>query len=287
MMWREAIAVRKVENQAALGEARWLARSAIEWARLVLLQDAKMSVVDHLGEIWALPLAETRVTDDLGALQPGAVDPGVTQAGLSPTPFADNDAAYVSGRMRDAQARINLTGLAAGDQVDEQRLAALTRLVAVLNLDRDLPGRIAARMGDSTRPASFDDLAATMVRAGTMDAAAADRLRAYLVVLPGATPVNVNTASAEVLSAIYEDLPLDAARALVRSREQAWFNQTSDVTARLPGTSGQGTAANVSVSSNYFEVDGRVRVGRADLEVVALIERDQSGATRVRSLAER
>ena len=283
MMWREAVAVRKLENQAALGEARWLARSAIEWARLVLLQDARTSVVDHLGEIWALPLAETRVTDDLGASGPDSSQ----QPGLSPTPFADNDAAWVSGRMRDAQARINLTGLAAGDKVDEQRLATLTRLVAALDLDKELPGRIASRMGASPRPASFDDLASTMVRAEALDASAADKLRNYLVILPSPTPVNVNTAPAEVLSALYEDLPLDAARALVRSREQAWFNQASDVTARLPGAGGQGTATNISVSSNYFEVDGRVRVGRADIEVVALIEREQGGVTRVRSLTER
>ena len=59
MMWRQSIAVRKVENQDALGQARWLARSSLEWARLILLQDARTSVVDHLGEIWAVPLAET------------------------------------------------------------------------------------------------------------------------------------------------------------------------------------------------------------------------------------
>jgi general secretion pathway protein K len=112
-------------------------------------------------------------------------------------------------------------------------------------------------------------------------------MRPYVVILPTPTPVNLNTASAEVLAACFTDLPLDAARALVRSREQAWFNQVSDAAARLPGTSGQNPPGNVSVSSNYFEVDGRVRVGRADLAIVALIERDQSGATRVRSLAER
>jgi general secretion pathway protein K len=283
MTWRESIAVRKVENQAALSEARWLARSAIEWARLVLLQDARTSTVDHLGEIWALPLAETRVTEDLGASQPDAS----ALPGQSATPFADNDAAFVSGRMRDAQARINLTGLANGDQVDEQRLAMLTRLAATLGLDEDLPKKIAARMAETQKPASYDDLVASMTSAGSMTSDDAERLRPDLVILPGPTPVNLNTASAEVLTAVFPDLPLDAARALVRSREQAWFNQVSDAVARLPGTGGQGAPTQVSVSSHYFEVDGRVRVGRADIEVVALIERDQNGGTRVRSLVER
>lgn len=283
MLWRESIAVRKVENQAALGQARWLARSAIEWARLVLLQDARTTTVDHLGELWALPLAETRVTDDLATAQPAAS----TTADTSATPFADNDAAFVSGRMRDAQSRINLTGLANGDQVDEQRLATLTRLLEVLNLKKELAKDIAMRMAQEPRIASFEGLVAEMSRSGTMDAASAERLRPYLVVLPTSTSVNLNTAPPEVLAACFPDLPLDAARALARSREQAWFNQVGDAAGRLPGTSAQTTPSNVSVNSNFFEVDGRVRVGRADLQVVALIEREQNGSTHVRSLIEK
>ncbi len=283
MLWRESLAVRKVENQAALSEARWLARSAIEWARLVLLQDARTSTVDHLGEIWALPLAETRVTDDLAAAQPGTS----TTAETSLTPFADNDAAFVSGRMQDAQARINLNGLINGEQLDEQRVGMLERLMTVLNLKKDLAKDIAERMGHLPRVANFEALAKDMADAGTMDATSAQRLAPFVVILPVPTPVNLNTAPPEVLAACFADLQLDGARALARSRSQAWFTQVSDAAGRLPGTSGQNPPGNVSVNTNYFEVEGRVRVGRADLQIVALIERDQSGSTRVRSMVER
>jgi general secretion pathway protein K len=282
MLWRESIAVRKVENQAALGQARWLARSAIEWARLVLLQDARTSAVDHLGEIWAVPLAETKVTDDLATAQPDVGAP----PGTSAAPFADNEAAYVSGRMHDAQARFNLQGLAAGDQVDTQRFTSLARLLDVLNLDHDLAKAFAQRIAMPPRYENFDALARAMVDDGSLPAAAADRLRPFVALLPTPTPVNLNTAPAEVLAAMFPNLPLDAARALVRSREQAWFTQVGDVGARLPGSGGEGTPANVSVTTNWFEVEGRVRVGRADLQVAGLIEREQNGTTRVRSLAE-
>jgi general secretion pathway protein K len=278
MMWRESISVRKVENQAALGQARWLARSAIEWARLVLLQDARTSTVDHLGEIWALPLAETRVTDDLASTPSGS-----EAASDATAPFGDNDAAYVSGRVRDAQARINLQGLAEGDKVDEKRFATLQRLLVVLNLDPDLAKGIAARIALPPRLSTFDEL----VRSIELDPSVADRLRPFVVILPSSTPVNLNTAPAEVLAAVFPNLPLDGARALVRSREQAWFNQVGDASARLPGAGGDEAPTNVSVSSNYFEVEGRVRVGRADLQVAALIEREQNGTTRVRSMVER
>ena len=283
MLWRESIAVRKVENQAALGEARWLARSSIEWARLVLLQDARTSTVDHLGEIWALPLAETRVTDDLATAQPSASRTEATSA----TPFAENDAAFVSGRMVDAQARLNLNGIMNGEQVDEQRLAMLARLLVVLNLDQDLAKPIAERMGRTPVVASFDALARDLAAAGAMDPSAASRLAPFVVVLPVPTAVNINTAPPEVLAACFAELPLDGARALARSRSQAWFTQVADATARLPGTSGQTAPGNIGISTNFFEVEGRVRVGRADLQISALIEREQSGSTRVRSLVER
>ena len=283
MLWRESIAVRKVENQAALGEARWLARSAIEWARLVLLQDARTSTVDHLGEIWALPLAETRVTEDLGTTQAS----GTVTADTSPTPFADNDLAFVSGRMQDAQARLNLTGIKAGEQLDEQRVEMLERLLTVLNLNKDLAKDIADRMAATPKVASVDALVRDLVAAGAMDNGSAGRLAPFIAILPVPTPVNLNTAPPEVLAACFPDLPLDAARALARSRTQAWFNQVGDASARLPGTSGQTAAGNVSVSTNFFEVEGRVRVGRADLQIAALIERDPGGTTRVRSMVER
>lgn len=283
MLWREAISVRKVENQAALGEARWLARSSIEWARLVLLQDARTSTVDHLGEIWALPLAETRVTEDLGTQQASTTRTSET----SQTPFADNDAAFVSGRMQDAQARLNLTGIMTGEQLDEQRVAMLERLLVVLNLDKELAKPIAERMAGSPKVTSTAMLTRELTGSGAMDASAAARLAPFVTVLPVPTPVNINTAPAEVLAACFPDLPLDGARALARSRSQAWFNQVADAAARLPGTSAQTPAGNVSISSNFFEVEGRVRVGRADLQIIALIERDAGGTTRVRSMVER
>ena len=282
MMWRESVAVRKAENQAALGQARWLARSAIEWARLVLLQDARTSSVDHLGEIWAIPLAETRVTDDLGAERSAAVPPGT-----SATPFADNDAAWISGRMHDAQAKLNLQGMARGDQLDDERYATLKRLVETLRLDPDVAKAIARRVAVLPWTSTFDDLARAMRAEGTIDAATVERLRPFVVILPAPTPVNLNTAPAEVLAAVFSNLPLDAARSLVRTRDQAWFKQVADVEARMPGAGGDATPTHVSITTSYFELEGRVQVGRAELAVAALIEREQNGTTRVRSLTQR
>jgi len=145
---------------------------------------------------------------------------------------------------------------------------------------------VALEVLNSPPGASIEQMTNELIQTHDLDRSEAERLRRYVVVLPSPTPVNINTADAEVLSACFTDLPLDAARALVRSREQAWFNQISDATARLPGTSGQAPPTNVSVSSGWFEVEGHVRVGRAELGVTALIQREANGSTRVRSFTE-
>jgi general secretion pathway protein K len=281
MMWRQSIAVRKVENQNALSQARWLARSSIDWSRLLLMIDARSSAVDHLGEIWATPLAETKVTDDLTSVANGS---NASRTGNDAS--EGEDAAYVSGRIRDAQARLNLNGLAKDGAVDEQRYAVLQRLVATIGLRSDVAKVVAVEVLNSPPGATIEQMTNELIQTHDLDRSEAERLRRYVVVLPSPTPVNINTADAEVLSACFTDLPLDAARALVRSREQAWFNQISDATARLPGTSGQAPPTNVSVSSGWFEVEGHVRVGRAELGVTALIQREANGSTRVRFFTE-
>jgi general secretion pathway protein K len=316
MLWRQSVAVRKLENQNSLDQARWLARSAVAWSRLILLQDARTSTVDHLGEIWAVPLAETRVANTLNG---GA-------GGSRPEDSAD---AAISGHIVDAQARFNLANLVrpamaagpvpsdpaatpgatpgtaptenngalvsgASDRIDPQAFAALQRLLAIVGQPEEWAGVMARRMTQTPRPIDFDALAAELARGqpGTgMDAAAVAALaalRPYVVLLPKPTPVNFNTASPEVMAATLASLSLSQARTLAESRDRIFFNQVADVFSRLPKN--DATAANastpVAVSTHYFEVSGQVRYGRAEYALAALVERDNAGLTRVVSLKE-
>ena len=95
-----------------------------------------------------------------------------------------------------------------------------------------------------------------------------------MIFLPRATPINVNTAPAEVLAARIDGLTLADATALVASRNTASFRFISDFTERLPGNSLSVSNLEASVSTNYFLVNGKVRINRAELDVQALIERD-------------
>jgi general secretion pathway protein K len=265
MLWHQSLEARKLENREAQSEARWLAMSAVDWARVILLVDARSSNIDHYGEPWAVPLAETRVTDPEAA-------PGDSGA----------PAAFISGRILDAQARFNLANLSTSGQVNKQEESALYRLTQTLGLADDVADAVVARMQLMPQPDDYSALMREFTAMNLASPAALNTLKPFVVILPRPTPVNLNTASAEVLAACFEGVTLDQARALVKSRDQAVFNQTADATTRLSGLGVEATPHNsVSVATSYFVVSGRVRFERAEVETTSLIERDASGLSRV------
>ena len=76
-------------------QAQWLQRTAIDFGRLVLVEDQRTSQYDHLGEAWALPLADGKVADF-----------------LKNTDIPDEIANVTfNGQLSDAQGLFNLTNL--------------------------------------------------------------------------------------------------------------------------------------------------------------------------------
>jgi general secretion pathway protein K len=76
-----------------------------------------------------------------------------------------------------------------------------------------------------------------------------------------------------VLSAKVTNLTPGDAAALVNARQVAHFRDLADVTQRLAASNAGVPANALSVSTNFFIVNGRVRMARASLDVEALIER--------------
>jgi general secretion pathway protein K len=279
LFWQQQVQVRSIENQRLQLQKQWVLRGALDWARLILREDAKYSTVDYLGEPWAVELAETRLDQ---YVENERVEGDIGDAALS-------------GHIIDAQSRFNLTNLATNGTVDPAQVAAFQRLLSGQQLDPQLaqasadtlaagqaktappPGAVPAAAIPTPSPASatqtigitqVDDLLA--VPGFTPDAVA--KLKNFVTVLPVATRVNINTASAEVLAAIIDTLSPSDAAALVVSRDRAYFRSGADLTQRLPGTVID--ASQVVFATNFFLVNGSVRINRAALDMLALIERN-------------
>ena len=273
LFWQQQVQVRSIENQRLQLQMQWVLRGALDWAGLILREDARHSSIDDLTEPWAVPLAETRLDQ--------YVDDGT----------ADTDAttATLSGSISDAQARYNLTNLCPNGTINPAEVAAFAQLLSNAHLDPALAQATADEMAAAQKtPVANAENPGNQSGTLPMNLTQVDDLLAvpgftpeilgkikdFVIFLPRATPVNVNTAPAEVLAARIEGLTLADATALVSSRNTASFRFISDFTERLPGNSLSVSNLEASVMTNYFLVNGKARIDRANLDVQALVERN-------------
>lgn len=281
---QQNVEIRSIENQRFQLQKEWVMRGAIDWARLILREDGKQNRADYIGEPWSVPLQNTRLDD--------YVENG--QAG-------EESNATLSGHIIDAQSRLNLTNLAPAGTVDPLMVAAFERLLTAQGLDPNLATPVANMIASSkAQPTQFnrdgsvkapavppkilaltqvDDLLA--IPEFTPDAVA--KLKELVVFLPVATPININTASAQVISARIAGMPLSEAQQIVMARDQAYYRNMIDFHGRWTNTKlPVPNSSLVNTQSNYFIVHGHVKLDRSSLDADALIERKPvSGLTRI------
>jgi len=262
MVWQQWRAVQVESAERALTQSHWILQGALDWARLILREDGKSSneKVDHLGEPWAVELAEARLSSFL------AVDQNNNAAD-------DGPEAFMSGKITDVTARYNLRNLIddTKGEVDPTQLAVLRRLCEYAALSPALADGIAQALLKSllAKAAGGNDAVAAaplmpqtvdqLVWLG-LDAGSVARLKPYVVLLPEASPININTASREVISAVMPGVDLGRADRIVQTRARTPYKTTADlkdilgVGIDIPGDNV------VTVSSSYFEVFGRLRL---------------------------
>jgi len=288
---RQAAAVRSVENEQARIQARWLLQGGLDWARLVLREDARRNSTTRLGELWATPVADTRVT------RPG-----------------DDRVALFSGRIEDEQGKYNLRNLAKDGVPQPLEIAALDRLCAMLGLPGSLAPKIAVRIasaqsvpGESgtaagagsengsgtgaggAAPTQGRGPMAPMIRTvddlkgiTEVDEKTIEALRPYVTVLPESTAVNANTAPAEVLATVVPGLSLAQARALTEQRNAGtWFNDRADFGNRLANPDITISDSQIVTASKWFMVSGTVTLERAAVTMQALISRANTNSPTV------
>ncbi len=275
MLWQQWRAVQVEAAERARTQSAWILSGALDWARLILREDARNGGTDHLGEPWAVPLAEARLSTFL------AVDKSNTD---------DAPDAFLSGAITDAQGRYNLANLVAGGKIDPLEMAALQRLCETIGVSADVAAQIAAGLRDAAPIAPPDPAASgtptvappanppLMPRSVAqlawlgIDPEALRALEPYVVLLPEKTFVNVNTAAREVLVAAVPGLDLATAERIVQSRQRVPIKSAADLQALAPGLP-TSSFDRVAVGSNYFEVRGRLRLGDVVLEQRSLVQR--------------
>ncbi|MDR8107107.1 type II secretion system minor pseudopilin GspK [Burkholderia cenocepacia] len=318
MLWRQQVQIRRIENQRVIAQAQWVARGALDWTRMILRSEGDTAPgITYLGGIWGVPIAKTKLSDFLGRIgAPNDTDaedtylsgsiedaqakfnlrnlvsspaPGVLQLNVTQmqafqrllttlgydSAFAKRIALQVRAGLLHSATRFQMPNLPGGGTAANAATAPVTSGDMQGSGFTDDPGMAGGDRGPAplmmTRVDSLLD-----VDGVTPEMVA--RLRPFVTVLPTTTPVNMNTAPAEVIAALIPGMSVSSAQALVSRRETVFFRNVGDVQLALRGA---GAPPNVTidsslvdVNSSYFIVHGRIQHERAEVDRTSLVYRD-------------
>lgn len=280
MVWQQWRTLQVEQAERGQAQAAWVLQGALDWTLLILREDARTkgsaAAVDHLGEPWAVPLAEARLSTFLAADRDHSDD--------APD-------AFLSGAISDAQARYNLRNVVQQGKVVPAELLTLQRLCRQVGLAEDTADRLASALRRA-QPASgsqdsdgggetplMPERAEQLGWLG-LDPLSLQLLLPQVTLLPVATPVNLNTASREVLAAVLVGSDLAGVDRLIQHRRSDPLRNIGDATPLL-GAQVSPDPARTSVSTQYFEVVGALRTEDLVVTQRSLIERRDMNNLRI------
>ncbi|RQS63456.1 general secretion pathway protein GspK [Burkholderia sp. Bp8963] len=315
MLWRQQVQVRRIENQRVLAQAQWVARGALDWTRMVLRSEGDTAPgITYLGGIWAVPIAKTKLSDFMGKIGitdgsggddtyiSGSIEDAQAKFNLrnlvsTPAP------GVLQLNAAQLQAFARLLSTLGYDGALAKRIAMQVRAGLMHSSSRfqmpTLPGAggtpVVPEAGTGTQGTTYTDepgLAdsdrgpSPLIMTGVDSLLDVDgvtpemveRLRPFVTVLPTTTPVNMNTAPAEVIAALMPGMSVASAQALVSRRETVFFRNIGDVTLALRGAGAPPNVtldtSQIDVNSSYFIVHGRIQHDRAEVDRTSLVYRD-------------
>lgn len=258
--------IRHAENIKDRTQATHIFDSALAVATIVLERDAAKNNSDHRGEAWNTPILQLPI-------ETGKVSVAIT----------------------DAQGRFNITNLLKGGNPSPEDIGAFKRLLAYHEIDTGLVEILVDWMdADSrVRPGGAEDNVylsfSPPYRAGNVALLDVEelrlvkgftpevitKLRPFLVALPTRTSINVNTAHAPVLGALFAAMPLSDAEKLSKSLQDLPLSTA----AGLPARAGKNHKIITphDIRSSYFHVNVFTEVGRYQNHSFALVYRPEKG----------
>ncbi len=255
-------------------QAGWLLAGTLDWARARLREDGlNGGPVDHTSEPWAQAVLDMPLTD-LG-MAASQRDAG---AGAGAEPVV-----LWSQQLSDAQGKLNVLNLVDGQRISPTWLRVFEKLFEVMQVPSEqlavLSFQLLQAQAALGAPGSGGDAALAsapllpqhitqLVWLG-LTPQTLDALAPHITLLPARSPINLNTASAEVLQAVQPEFSAADARALIAQRQRKPLQSVTELGDKTARGEGQ-----CSVSSRFFEMYAEVRQGPHSIAENALLQRD-------------
>jgi general secretion pathway protein K len=269
--------LRSAQNAVDRAQLELYTKGALDMAAVILADDSKKSPgADDLTEIWARD--------------------------LPPLPV---EGGAILVKIEDAQALLNLNSVWRNNNVSQPDIAIFQQLLRTQGLSPALTESVVDWIDpdDQTRPGGAEDIdyqilqppyrAANqplqsvdelrLIKGFTVEVI--DKLRPFVIALPEASAINVNTARTEVLAALLGPSASGSVETVTSTRDRKPFKSTGDFQVLLPAAAGANPnppSGTYDVKSSYFLVNLTIRTGRLDRRTRALLHRPANGPVTVR-----
>ncbi len=268
LAWDNALDVRRTMVLLYRDQAIQVAVGSEGWVRSILREDALQTQTDHLDEVWA---------SEIPALP---ID-------------SENVQGQIYGQLEDLQGRFNVNNLIdTNGNVDQAYFEQYQRLLDALALDPALAGATVDWLDpdqNETIPDGAEDPLYTgyvpayrtadrpiyniteLAAVNGMDRISFEILLPHVTALPGRTPVNVNTASVQVLQSLGPNIDLSTAEGLVDVRKDGGFADISGTFAPLVAP--DLAQAGFSESSEFFQLKAVVQIDTVRVSLFTVLHR--------------
>ena len=265
MTSRQQLDIHRSANILNYDQAYQYILGAEEWAKQILSRDREDNKIDSLDEEWATV--------------------------LPPLPI---EGGQMSGKIEDIQARFNINNLVLDDKPQKLQVERFKRLLRNLELNEDLASAIIDWL-DTNEEISFSgaedneylnetpayragnqlmsDVSELLLIKG-IDFESYEKLLPFVCVLKSETEINVNTASAEVLSSLVKNISLEDAKSLVEERNKETFKKIDDFIKHPLLQTTKIKKEGLSVSSNYFQLNSTAQIERISADYSSVLSRE-------------
>ena len=266
--------VRRTGNIIAGDQAYLYTLAAESWSQRILKEDRKENEIDHLGENWAIE--------------------------LPPLPV---EGGYIQGKLTDLQSCFNINSLLGADADITLARTRLERLLVNLKIDKANTQAIIDWLDDdlqTTIPDGAEDVYYMNLerpyRTANAPMQSSSELRLikgfedpelYATVLPHVcafgvnAPININTASAEVLRSLADGISNSDIEKIIEQRNDTAFKTINEFTSFNDLNKKITSTESLSVDTEYFMLQTESTIGQVRVITYSIIHRTSDGNTTV------
>jgi len=272
MSSRQQLDIHRSANVFNFEQAYQYELGAESWAKQILIRDQKDNEIDSFEDDWATVL-----------------------------PLLPIEGGQMKGQIEDLQARFNINNLVLDGKPQKLYIDRFKRLLRNLDLNENMSAVIVDWI-DSNEQIGFSGAedseylnlspayraanqamsdVSELLLIKDVDFESYEKLRPFVCVLKSNTAININTASAEILSSIVKDITLEEAKSLVEDRNKGIYEKLENFLQHPLLKQKKVNNEGLSVSSNYFQLNSTVQIERISVEYTTILNRESNGSVRV------